>query len=202
MAMIEGYLFGLAMVVFIGPVFFTLLRSTLQYGTKAGLLVVFGIFISDLLIALLCSISSAFLFESKQFQFWIALSSSTILFFLGFKYLLKPNVNSEVKFKHPLFHLSTFFAKGFIVNFLNPFVFVIWITTIAYAKTKFVNENNSLFFILSVLLGVLTTDSLKVIIARKIQKFLKPELLRKIYFGSGIVLICFGVRLLVFVFEL
>lgn len=43
MAILEGYLIGLWMIVFIGPVFFTLIQSTLHYGVRLGLSVAFGI---------------------------------------------------------------------------------------------------------------------------------------------------------------
>mgnify|MGYP003340062785 CR=1 FL=1 len=45
----KGVLAGLSMLLFIGPVFFTLLKSALQHGIKTGVSVAFGIFISDVI---------------------------------------------------------------------------------------------------------------------------------------------------------
>ena len=46
MAFLKGYGIGLAMVIFIGPVFFTLLKTTLKYGMTGGMLAAAGIITS------------------------------------------------------------------------------------------------------------------------------------------------------------
>lgn len=195
---LEGYITGLAMIVFIGPVFFTLIQSTIQYGAKAGFAVTLGIFISDAVIAALCLFGAIEFFENARHQFWLALAGGSILFFIGFKYILKPTVNTVSDFKPSVFSLSAFFAKGFLVNFVNPFVFMVWISITALAKIKFDTWNDSMYFLGAALSGILTIDSLKVILAEKVQKFLSPVLLRKIFFVTGLILIGFGIRFLYF----
>jgi threonine/homoserine/homoserine lactone efflux protein len=54
MLFFEGYIVGLGMIVFIGPVFFLLLSISLHQGTKAGVATAFGIVISDLICVCLC----------------------------------------------------------------------------------------------------------------------------------------------------
>ena len=44
---------------------------------------------------------------------------------------------------------------------------------------------------------LITTDALKAILARKIQKRITPELLAKVRIGLGVVLIIFGIVLIV-----
>lgn len=200
MAIWEGYIVGLAMIIFIGPVFFTLIQTTLQYGAKAGFAVALGIFISDVVIVMLCFFGATRFFESTQHKSWLAVIGSLLLFYIGLRYTLKPNITTDVDFKPSVFRLSSFFAKGFLVNFVNPFVFIVWITTIAYSETQFENTSNSIFFLMAALLGILTTDSLKVILAGSILKFLKPVVLRKVFFVTGLILFCFGIRLLYFAF--
>lgn len=197
---VEGYITGLTMIVFIGPVFFTLVQSTLQYGVKAGFAVTLGIFISDAVIATLCLFGAVGFVENVRHQFWLALAGGLILFFIGFKYILKPTINTVSDFKPSVFSLSAFFAKGFLVNFVNPFVFMVWISITALAKIKFDNWNDSMYFLIAALAGILTTDSLKVVLAGRIQKLLHPVLLRKIFFVIGLILICFGIRFFYFAF--
>jgi threonine/homoserine/homoserine lactone efflux protein len=48
MALLHGYIYGLTFLIILGPVFFTLLNSTLQYGFRSGFSVALGIFSSDL----------------------------------------------------------------------------------------------------------------------------------------------------------
>jgi threonine/homoserine/homoserine lactone efflux protein len=199
MAITEGYLVGLGMVIFLGPVFFTLLQSTLQQGVKAGLAIAFGIFCSDLLVLAICSFGAKNIFKNKENQFWIALLGSIILFFLGIKYIVKPNLNTETRFKPTVINLFSFFAKGFVVNFVNPFVFLVWISTMAYTEAKFEQEKDRVIFFAGALLGILTTDSLKVFLAAKLQQVLNPIVLKKIYQLIGMMLIGFGFRLLYFI---
>jgi threonine/homoserine/homoserine lactone efflux protein len=199
MAFAEGYVFGLAMILLLGPVFFTLLRSTLQYGTKAGIAVAFGVLASDIAILALCSIGTIGFFESSERQNWLALAGSLVLFFIGLKYLFNPQLNANVAFNSvSTFGFSSFFLKGFVVNFINPFVFAVWIATLSYSNKKFGDE--SIIFLIAMLLGIFTTDGLKVFLSSKIQKLLSVKILKKIYFVSGLVLICFGMRLLYYFF--
>jgi len=201
MAILEGYLIGLGMVIILGPVFFTLLQGTLENGRKAGLSIALGIFVSDLAAVLLCYIGAKDVFENEDYQIWIAIAGSIILFFLGIKYLVKPDMDTKQISKPSVLNLSAFFAKGFLVNFINPSVFLIWLATIAYSEGKYDTEINQEFFLLGVLFGILTTDSLKVLMAHRLKPLLNPKLLKKIYQIIGLILIIFGLRLLYVVWN-
>ncbi len=54
MAFLKGILTGLTTLVFVGPVFFTLLKNALQRGTMSGVLTALGILISDIVVLLIC----------------------------------------------------------------------------------------------------------------------------------------------------
>lgn len=195
MAIIEGFGWGLAMVVFIGPVFFTLLKATLQHGVVPGMLVAWGIFISDVVCVGLCAFGALPFFENEENQVWLALIGSVILFGIGFSYLLKPKVEVKEKGKFNPAQLSSFFAKGYLVNFVNPFVFLVWIGVIGYAQKQYGQGDGTYQFLSAALLGVLTTDSLKVVFANKLKPLIKPEFLLKVYRVIGLIMIVFGGRL-------
>ena len=55
-------------------------------------------------------------------------------------------------------------------------------------------------FIAAVLSGILTTDVLKVLFAKKLKPFIQPHLLAKIYKIIGVILLVFASRLLWFAF--
>mgnify|MGYP003889305199 CR=1 FL=1 len=111
MPVLEGFLFGLGMVIFIGPVFFTLIHSSFQFGMKAGFAVALGILASDVLIVGLCSYCLIGFFENEDHRSWMALIGSGILFYLGFKYILKPaKMINDVK-DPTMLMLSSFFCK-------------------------------------------------------------------------------------------
>ena len=201
MAFLEGFGVGLAMVVFIGPVFFTLLKSALNYGFWAGMMVALGIFISDVVCVALCSFGAIPFFKNTENQFYLAVGGSIILFGLGLKYLLKPNVNVDEQVKLHAGHYTAYFTKGFLVNFVNPFVFLVWISVIGLGQGKYGAGEDLWIFLGASLLGILTTDSLKVIFADKIKPLIQPKFLLRAYQVIGIVLIGFGVRLVWFAFS-
>ncbi|TNF30062.1 MAG: lysine transporter LysE [Bacteroidetes bacterium] len=196
MAFLEGYVLGLGMIVFIGPVFFTLLKSALNYGFWAGMMVALGIFISDVVCVGLCAFGAIPFFKNTQNQFYLAIAGSIILFGLGIKYLLKPNVNPDANVKLHAGHYSMYFTKGFLVNFVNPFVFLVWIGVIGLAQGKYGTGSDLWVFLSASLLGILTTDSLKVVFADKFKNLLQPNVLRRAYQVIGVVLVGFGFRLL------
>lgn len=198
MVFFEGFLIGLAMVVFIGPVFFTLLKSALNYGFWAGMMVALGIFFSDVVCVGLCSFGAIPFFENTENQFYLAIGGSVILFGLGLKYLFKPNVNVDEQVKLHAGHYTAYFTKGFLVNFVNPFVFLVWISVIGLAQGKYGNSDDLWIFLGAALVAILVTDSLKVVFADRIKKFIQPKFLLRAYQVIGVVLIGFGVRLLVF----
>lgn len=198
MAFVEGFLVGLGMIIFIGPVFFTLLRSSLAYGIWAGLTVAAGIFFSDVVCVVLCSFGAIPFFEDPQNQFWLAIFGSIVLFALGLRYILRPNVNTNTEVKLQLGHYSTYFAKGFVVNFFNPFVFLVWIGVIGMARTKYEPEFELWVFLGAALLAILITDSTKVLFAHRIKKLIQPKFLLRAYRVIGVVMLAFGCRLLWF----
>lgn len=200
MAFLEGFGVGLAMVIFIGPVFFTLLKSALNYGFWAGMMVALGIFISDVVCVALCSFGAIPFFKNEENQFYLAVGGSVILFGLGLKYLLKPNVNVDAELKLHAGHYTAYFTKGFLVNFVNPFVFLVWISVIGLAQGKYGSGQDLWLFLGASLLGILTTDTLKVVFADKIKKLIQPKFLIRAYQVIGVVLLGFGVRLLWFAF--
>ena len=183
------------MVVFIGPVLFTLLKSTLQYGFGAGMSVAWGIFISDVVCVVLCSFGATKFFENPDNQVWLTVGGIAILLGLGLKYIIKPNVDVDKMVKLSAGDISKHFAKGFLVNFVNPFVFLVWIGVIGFAQAEYGKGQELYGFLTASLLGILTTDSLKVIFANKVKRLLQPKVLVRLYLGTGILLITFAGRL-------
>ncbi len=200
MAFLEGFLIGLGMIVFIGPVFFTLLKSALSYGFWAGMMVALGIFISDVVCVGLCAFGAIPFFKNPLNQHWLAIAGSIILFGIGLKYLLKPDVNVDKDLKLKAGHYTAYFAKGFLVNFVNPFVFLVWVSVIGLAQVKFGEGIDLWIFLGAALLAILLTDSFKVLFTHRIKNLIQPKFLIRAYQVIGVVMVGFGARLLWFAF--
>lgn len=196
MPFFEGFVIGLGMIIFIGPVFFLLLNSSLQYGVKSGVSVAFGIIISDVVCVLLCYYGFKSFFENQQHQFWIGIIGSVILFVLGISYILKKVPTSIVNTFTPHKSILLLFVQGFSVNFFNPFVFAVWIGVLNYMQQKHQSNESSVLFISGVLIGILVLDLAKVFLASKVKNLISSEFLKKAYTCIGVLLLFFAFRLL------
>lgn len=202
MVFLEGILLGMGTIILIGPVLFTLLQITLQRGYHAGLSTALGIIVSDILIVVLFYTGLKDFFQFPNVRFWMAVMGSIILLSLGIKYILKPYSPTNDFSLSNLEKNSNGFIQGFMVNFMNPFVFVIWLSIITLAESRFSLKADELVFLIAVLAGIFITDVLKVILAGKLHSLLKPRLLRNSFLVIGLILIGFGIRLVYFVVTL
>jgi len=121
---IEGVVLGIVPVFFVGPVLFTLLDASLQNGFRAGALVALGIAVSDVVAITLCAIGLGPVLTDPTGQLVLELVGGVIL--LGFGAVLAirathvDNSGQGIPVAHP-------FLAGFLVNFVNPFVFSFWV---------------------------------------------------------------------------
>ncbi|NNC82587.1 MAG: LysE family transporter [Flavobacteriales bacterium] len=193
MVWIEGLLTGLAMIIFIGPVLFTLLQASLRFGFQGGMAVAIGIIVSDVLAVGICLLGAKAFFTDVDNQFWIAIGGGVILLVLGLKYILDPKLYAPEDIRLGTRDFGNLFSKGFLVNFVNPFVFLVWIGLIGYAEERY--DQQLYIYLAMVLLGIFITDSLKAYFAGKLRSLLVTERLALIYRIIGILMILFSLRL-------
>ena len=193
---LDGFLVGLALIILIGPVFFTLLKTSLQHGVFAGSLVAFGIFVSDIIAVLLCVFGASTYLKSDESKFYLALAGGVLLIAMGVRYFLKKKSAEEKTIALKTKHYAGFFTKGFLVNFINPFVFAVWIGIIKVAGDKHGFDKNLGIYLSGTLLAIFSTDMSKVFLSAKIKNILKPEILFLLYKIIGICLVLLGARFL------
>jgi threonine/homoserine/homoserine lactone efflux protein len=198
MSFIEGFLIGLGTVIFFGPVFFTILNATLQYGQRGGLMATFGIVTSDLVWALVCSLATPFV-NHPNTQFWLTIIGCLVLFGMGLKYLFIPIKFQETALKLDPKHYFGFFSKGFIVNISSPITCAYWLAVELRGAQEYPGIVSEIIFVGSVLLGIFLIDVLKVFLSRQFRRLLQSKTLKIISAVTGVILIGFGIRL---VFEL
>lgn len=198
MPLLEGYAAGLALVVLIGPVLFVLLQSTLERGKSHGFAVAIGIFVSDILAVLLCSLGAAAFLDDPVVQPWLALAGAALVLTLGLRYVLAPAVRFDASKSLTAVSWMGSFTKGFLVNFVNPFVFMVWLGIIGAAGARHGYDGDLAWFMTGAVLGVFTLDSLKVLLAHRLRPLLQPRALRIAFRVSGVLLVGFGLRLIAF----
>lgn len=201
MPFLEGFGVGLAMVVFVGPVFFSLIETSIQSGKSQGLALASGIIVSDIVCAAIYFYGLNNIELSPSVTYSFTLVGALLLFGLGIQYIRKTPKTTEKITVVRASHLKAF-GKGFAVNFINPFVFAVWAAVYLYAVEQYSSNDFILMHLLGVLCGIFTTDVLKVLLANKIKPFLHPKHLKIMYNSIGVIVIVFGIRLLVYLFTL
>ena len=197
MHIIEGLFLGFASILLIGPVVFVLINTSTQKGLKSGLAVAFGIIIGDIIYTIICYNSLSFFLENKSFNEYIGYIGFILLFVLGVNYIFKKQAATFQVSKKGDFIKS--FVNGFSINFFNPFVLAVWLSVVNYAKTN--HQENQISFLVAALCGIFIIDIVKVILSKKLFKFVQSKKLELFYKFSGFIMLGFSFRILWFLVK-
>ena len=95
----------------------------------------------------------------------------------------------------------TYILKGFFLNIMNPFVWILWISAMVGVSSGFGdNKHGVALFFVGTLATIFSSDMLKVFIANKIKQKLKASLISSINHLVGLMLVVFGIFLIISVF--
>jgi threonine/homoserine/homoserine lactone efflux protein len=188
---------------FLGPVFFTILRNSHKYGIKAGFYTAFGILISDVVILLICLTFTRELVESQVDKAWLKWSAAGILLFLSYRFLTNPN-KTQYQANNSKLGAGNFisFYQGFLVNFVNPFVFVVWIGFISLAHSITNSDTEFYTFLIAILIGIFITDGLKAFASQRILHRINQAWVSYLYKVLGIILIAIAMRLILLALKI
>ena len=201
MPIITGILLGLSTLLFVGPVFFYLLKSSMENGTKAGFSVAVGIILGDIICVLLAIYGVGDYLDTPIVQKWFAIIGGSLLIIMGIKSLFLTKSKPEKDLNKPSQSLLKFGINGFLINFVNPFVFAVWFGFYTLNTVKYEYDFDIQFSLIVTLLTIFLTDILKAIFANKIKKWINPLAFSKVVKGFGFIMICFGIRLFISLFA-
>ena len=198
----SGILLGLTLSILTGPILFTIIQTSIEEGFRAGITVASGIWISDLLFIFCVYFGVSYITEITHwngFHVGMGMVGGTILIGIGISLILAkpPAVENLEKFGIRYSSYFKLWTTGFIINTVNPFTFVFWFISTTAFVSEFKQPNSDLFFYSGILGMIVLTDALKVGLAKRIQKKMKPEFLGKMRKVAGGALIVFGVVLMV-----
>lgn len=196
-AIVKGLGFGLLLSISVGPVLFSIIKQSLNNGHRGGFAFVAGVSASDISLVLLSNIFTTLLESLKLYKTEIGIAGCIFLvsmgiFFLFFK-KVKVNKEGEQVFKFRKRDYAKMFLSGYLMNTLNPAIFIFWMTTSTAVIGHTVNERIIIFT--TCLLFMLLTDCLKVLLAGKIRRKLTPHNIHILNRVNGIILIVFGLAL-------
>jgi len=197
---VEGLLFGLFLSVSLGPIFIALTQTAVEKGGKAGMTVGLGVWISDFIILFVTFIFIKTLsatIESESFKFWMGMAGGIVMIFYGLISMFKRVELDLNQRKHEYKDYIGFWLKGFMVNTINPFTFLFWLSTIStYVIGRKINNTEALIFLGSIMFMIIASDVLKVILAKAIRSKLKSIHIQRFSQVAGIGLLSFGIYLI------
>jgi len=198
-ALLKGITLGLLLSISVGPIVFSILKQSLNNGHTGGMAFIIGVSASDVTMVLVSNVFTELFSTLSTHKKEIGIAGSIFLISVGvyFLFFKKLKVNEEgqqvlVKFRKRDF--ARIALSGYLMNTLNPAVFLFWFT----ASTTFINhtlEQKLVLFIVCLAI-VFSGDIAKVMLAGKIRKKLTPHNIHIINRVNGIILIFFGVALI------
>lgn len=196
----KGILSGIILAFLIGPVFFTIIQTSMERGFGSGVLVATGVALSDAAYILLAYLGVSQLFVDERAQVYMSYAGGLMLLCLGLYYLLVKSKKLDGFTIENLPRQSPLrlMAKGFFINGLSPLVLLFWIGTVGLASSElgYNTPPKALTFFTVIIATVFVTDILKAKLADNLRKLLTPGFVRLLNIVLGIVLVLFGGRLI------
>lgn len=197
MEIATGILLGLSTLIFIGPVFFYLLKSSVEGGMKAGFAVALGIIIGDVIYVVLALKGLGIFLQDEENSKLMALAGGLLLVGMGIKYLFFSKKKSQITETLNSVSLVKYGLNGFLINFVNPFVIGVWVLFLAIGQSKFDSEKSVIMVMVAALTVIFLTDLLKALFADKLKKFVDSQRLKVVYKVFGTLMLLFGIRLII-----
>lgn len=196
-AFLHGATLGLFLSVLLGPAFFALIQTSISKGFTSGAFMAIGVFLSDVFFVLICYFGLYSLLSQDKVKFFIGILGA--LFFLGYGlYLI---LNKKIKISTPEVRVrdkGSSLIKGFLLNMLNPSALIYWLGMVTLVtQIPEYKPHHVFYFFAGILTVVISTDLLKVYVAKVLQKYV--TYLRILWLNriSGIVMLTFGALALV-----
>ena len=195
---LKGIAFGAVLAMIIGPVFFSLVQTSVESGYISGIFMAVGISLSDLTYVILSYLGVTQLAQHDNFSFYTALLGGLILITFGvisfFKGRYRGNINQINNNGKDIFKQI---IKGFLINGVNPFALIFWIGAMSLATVEYGYSGSHLrIFFAAILCTVFITDVTKSYLSNKLRQIINYRFVKIMNNIVGVVLITFGTRLI------
>jgi len=193
--------FGIILAFTIGPVFFVLLETSATKGFKSALIFDFGVILADIVFILVAFYSTNNLIEKVKDDPNFLVFGGVLLVVYGIISFIKTSKSfrSIVKEYHKIEFQKNYgklFIKGFLLNFINIGVLMVWLGFIVIANSITTSENGVIVFVSTMLIAYFLTDLIKIAVAKRLRNKLTPKLIFKTKKIIALVILGFGILLL------
>lgn len=200
-AILQGIGAGILFSFLTGPVFFSMIKTSIEKGFKAGFSLAIGVILSDIIFISLTIFSSQFVdYKSGYFEY-IGIVGGLFLFGVGLYYLF-----NTVKVNYDIGEIAKvkkrgYVLKGFLMCLLSPTTLMFWVMVggIISVQLHYDMAEKVVFFVIA-MTTQLTVDGFKTYYAAKLRYRIKEKTIQNLNRIAGAVILIFAIRLFIEVF--
>ncbi len=196
-SIVSGIGLGFVLSFLTGPVFFALIKTSIEKGFSAGVSLAGGVVVSDVFYVGISLYGTSFIALENAYRVPIGIAGSTILFVIGLYYLFKKvKVNYEQtssKRKN-----TGYFIKGFLMCIFNPAILLYWlsVTSSIISISGEIKSSEIVPFFGSILITQFSLDVLKAYYANKLRYRIKEKNIAQLNRVAGVLILIFAARLI------
>ena len=178
---------GIVLAFTIGPVFFTVLETSISKGVKAAIFVDIGVVLSDVVFFIIAFFSTNSLLNSikENTGSWYFLGGVLLVAYAGISLIkiIQEKNNPENKQGAEIEsspNLVKMVVKGFLLNIINVVVLFYWVGIILYFGPQLdMDESKIYFFFLLIIATYFSIDFPKIYLPQNKKKQLTDVLIKK-----------------------
>ena len=207
MELLIGILCGIVLSLFFsfGPAFFGLIQNSIEHGFRRAMAFAIGVSLSDIVVVgLMLTVLRNVDMAAVMHNPYVALIGGAGIIVMGVhtfrkKGRIRRDKNGRLRLisdgKVGRRHIL---LQGFLLNFLNPFIWVYWISVITLLSGEVGLYGAERYVFFAGLLGAtLGCDLLKCRLASLLQQWFTPRVMIGFNKGTGLVLVAFGIYMIV-----
>ena len=200
----------LSVVVNMGPAFITLVQTSLHRGFRSAAWFVSGVILNDAIIISLYILTSVQVVMRSDLEVTLfSIGAGIILVLFGVftfrrkveekESMIEKRTNEILEKKNDKPSWLLMLGKGFVINLLNPFVWIFWFSAVAVVAGSMGGNKFSTVVFFAIILGTtFTLELLKAWGAAKLKVFFNAERTTIMNRVAGILLILCGAYFIIF----
>ncbi|MFC5282719.1 LysE family translocator [Pedobacter alpinus] len=194
---ISGIGLGIVLSFLTGPVFFALIKTSIEKGFAAGVALAGGVVVSDFIYMTITLFGTSLLSFESTYRIPIGIVGSVILLSIGFYYLFKKVKINYTQESSRIKHAGYFF-KGFFMCIFNPFILLYWVSVSSgvYSIYGELTSQQIIPFFGSILITLFGMDTLKAYFAYKMRYKIKEKTIQNLNKIAGVLIIIFAFKLI------
>ncbi|MCY1521234.1 homoserine/Threonine efflux protein [compost metagenome] len=192
-AILLGLATGLISSFITGPVFFSMIKTSIEKGFKAGFSLAVGVIVSDMILIGLVLFGSQFFEYKESFDKYIGIFGGVFLLAVGFYYLFTTiAVNYESQALQKVSKRG-YLLKGFLMCILTPSTLMFWIIVSSIISVKLNNRMDEKLLCFFIALSTqLFLDGCKTYYSSKLRYRIKESTLKMLNKIAGVIILLFA----------